>query len=78
MEMETPMKPTLNVNYLAFSIDTDEDAATIRFIERFGQPPEYIFEDGLLLLLGPIPVGDVIEIEKPPEDLSDAEQLSLF
>ena len=72
------MKPRLNVNYLAFSIRTDEEAATARFIERFGQPPEFIFEDGIMLLLGPIPTGAVIEIEKPKEDLSTAEQLSLF
>jgi len=72
------MKSSVGEKYLAFTLDTDEETATQRFIERFGTPPEYIFEDGILLLLGPVPNGEGIVIHNKTEDLSEAEQLKMF
>lgn len=41
--------------YLCFDLPQDEDAAADRFAEKWGFPPERIFEDGRYLKLGPEP-----------------------
>jgi len=40
--------------WLLFSIDTSEDVAAARFVERFGRAPDEIREYKNLLWLGPI------------------------
>lgn len=44
--------------YRAFSLDHDEADAAVRFTQRYGQPPERIFESHGILLVGPVPEGD--------------------
>uniref|UniRef100_A0A6M3LR28 Uncharacterized protein n=1 Tax=viral metagenome TaxID=1070528 RepID=A0A6M3LR28_9ZZZZ len=41
--------------HLAFSLDTHEDEAAARFAKRYGQPPEFIFEEQGNLWVGPLP-----------------------
>ena len=44
--------------HLAFSLDTQEDEAAARFTKRYGQPPEFIFEEQGNLWVGPLPKGE--------------------
>ena len=43
--------------YLAFTIDTDQEVARDRFVDKYGTDPQYIFTSGNLLLVGPVPKG---------------------
>jgi hypothetical protein len=45
--------------YRAFSLDTKEEVAASAFQQRYGQPPEFVFESHGNLLCGPIP-GEVL------------------
>ena len=54
----TPDRPQLQTAYLCFTAEHDEEAASRRFAEKYGQPPEYIIEHGGLLWLGPIVKAD--------------------
>jgi hypothetical protein len=49
-------------SWRAWTRDTDEHAAALAFERRYGQPPEYIVETPGrpgLLLVGPVPAGEV-------------------
>ena len=50
--------PDLTRTYLAFGLSYDEELAARAFEQRYGAPPEYIFEDRLLLKVGPIPIRE--------------------
>ncbi len=52
--MESPQR---DVPYLAFTIDTDEQAARTRFVDKYGEEPQFTFTSDGLLLLGPVPDG---------------------
>lgn len=41
--------------YMAFSSDAEWQVAKAKFMAKYGQEPEYIFTDGPLLLVGPVP-----------------------
>jgi hypothetical protein len=41
--------------YRCFSLDTKEEIAAAAFQQRYGQPPEFVFESYGNLLCGPIP-----------------------
>jgi hypothetical protein len=38
-----------------YTTDESEDEAAAKFTTRYGEPPEYIVEDGGVLWVGPIP-----------------------
>ena len=44
-------------SYLAWSLPMDEEAAAKVFEQRFGRPPEYVAEVGIMLRVGPVPDG---------------------
>lgn len=48
------MTPVRNLAYLCFTPSTKEDEAARKFAEKYGNPPEYIFEYKRLLWCGPI------------------------
>lgn len=53
--------PLLDTPYLCFTLDHNEDAASSRFEQRYGAPPERIIEYDGKLWLGPVP-----ETERTP------------
>lgn len=41
--------------WMGFTLDTREEAAATAFQNRYGRPPEFVFESRGNLLCGPIP-----------------------
>lgn len=49
-------EPNLNAgSWRMFTRDHDEADAARLFVQRYGQPPEYLIEDGAYLYVGPVP-----------------------
>jgi len=55
--MPDSMTPDDGPWYRGFTLDHDEADAAARFTQRYGRPPERIFEEHGILLVGPVPEG---------------------